>query len=141
MAGETPSTNGKPLTAKQADAEVQKMMATMALKVTGKLKQKSLPNDEKFKGEFPRLWAWVTATQIGQAMEKDAARIVFSVEDSTWKATLSDNALRCSLTGVGVTFEHALGNLESLMGDAEAPWVTWKQRGKALRDIPPQEDK
>jgi len=141
MAGERESPNFKPITAKQADLEVQKIMTALALKVQGKIKQKSLPNDEGFKAAHPRLWAWVTATQIGVAMEKDPARVVMSVEDSTWKATLSDNALRCSLTGVGVTFNGALDNLEALMGDAEAPWVTWKQRGKALRDIPPEEPK
>lgn len=140
MANPNPPLNGKP-TAKEADKEVQKLMAAMALKVKGKVKQKALPNDEQFAKDFPRLWAWATATQIGEAMEKDAARIVFSVEDSTWKATLSDNALRCSLTGVGTTFVSALQHLEHLMGEAEAPWVTWKQRGKALRDIPQDQEK
>jgi hypothetical protein len=136
MADPKPSPNGQ-VTAKQADKEVQARMHALALKVQGKVKNKSLPNDEIFAKTFPRLWAWITATQIGEAMEKDPARVVFSVEDSTWKATLSDNALRCSLTGVGLTFDSALAGLEALLGDQDAPWVTWKQRGKALRDITP----
>ena len=138
----TPNTSNEvKVNAKQANKDVQAMMAEMAAKVKGTVKQKSLPDDPAFSTEFPRLWAWVSATQIGESMEKDSARVVCSIEDSTWKATLSDNALRCSLSGVGLTFWAALGNLETLLGQKDAPWVTWKQRGKALRDILAAEQK
>lgn len=140
MASE-PNANGKAPSPKQVHAEVQKQMQVMALKVLGKLKAKSLPDDEIFAKNFPHLWDWLTATQIGEAMAKDPARLIFTCEDGAWKATLSDNALRCSLSAVGLTFDSALRGMEEALGSGDAPWVQWKQRQKALREVQPAEEK
>ena len=119
---------------------VQQRMMHMARETTGQLKH-PLPDDELFRENYPSLWAWLTATQIAEAFEKERPRLAFLIDGSHWKVTLTDNALECSLSSAGNTFQDALARLERAVLDPEATWSRWKKRGKGLKALDAKEKK
>lgn len=132
---ESPNGKAVKLSAKEASKFIQKLLTDRAMKLKGKAKQRSFPDDAEFAKDYPLLWAYLGATQIGEAMEKDSARLVCGIEESTWQATLQDSALKQSLTAAGLTHRAALAALEEALGGKDATWVYWKKKGQeALRE-------
>lgn len=96
--------------------------------------QRSVPDDEAFRGKYPDLYAWLTALQIGEEFDRDPAKLTLVCDGSYWSLTLMDPALEASLSAVGNTFDEALASLEGSLDREEAPWRFFKKRGqKALR--------
>jgi len=127
---------GKPVNGKLGSPKaVSAIMQRLAQEAVGQ-GVRSVPDDAAFKAMHPNLFDWLTATQVGDAFEKDRAKLAFSVEGSYWRVTLTDSALECSLSALGNTFQAALAALEEAVVHPDAPWQRFKQRGrKALREL------
>lgn len=131
-----PSTNGTDSESglPGSEASVFNVMKRFAEEKKGlREPDKALVQDQGFADRFPHLWAWWTATQIGEAFEREPCRLSLSIETGFVVASLNDDALECSLSANGSTVWGALGALNDLIVIPDAPWRHWKRRREKLR--------
>ena len=108
---------------------VQRAMRERALQLEGKGKQPQKVDDEEFSNQYPALASWLGATQIGEAFNKEPARLSLNMENGQWRVSLNDQALDMSLTVFGPTLKATLDVLDRLVLSHDAPWVRFKKRG------------
>jgi hypothetical protein len=92
-------------------------------------------DDPEFASQYPNLWKWFTTTTIADQYEKDPPRLIVQVINGTISATLQDNALRCSLTMVGLSVKDALDRLERGIVSPDAAWNHFRRKGQGIRKL------
>jgi len=129
-----PSNNGAATkgVAGEIKKRLHREMAELARRAKGDDDQ--VPDDAEFQARYPLLWEWFCCTKLAERWRKLPPSIRISRNGCTIQASLSDESLKTSVSGVGATVQAALEALEANMSRPET-WTTWRKRGDSLKEI------
>jgi len=77
------------------------------------------------KGQWPKLWRWLTSTEAGPEYIKDPATIAIKATPEGWQVTLSDRSFGTSVDATSESLAGVFEALELMLGSANPVVRSW----------------